>query len=381
MYSWHYFVTGGTALAHPASWGGGLHVYAAHPELQMGPVTLAAAAILTAVGSPASTLLGALVMTGLGLLNVRMLVSAASVIRRQPPSARATLIAGLLLIPAWAALSVHYGHLDDVLAITLTVAAVSCLVHDRPWFATVLIALAGAAKPWALPFGLLLLAHPVARGRRAAAFFGMSLLAWIPFLIADSRTLSALGSFAITNAPDSALRALGFAGSSTPSWDRAAQLALATALGLWCLRTGRAVAIPAVVLAARLLLDPGTYPYYTASLLLAVLCVDLLLRPGRTIPWLTVAVTTWFVSGLLLGGVLAPATAGAVRAVFLIALLAGLLTVGRGRGSWTDSGGELLRPRQSTRQRSGLDGAATRLGGKPGREPVRQRQTDHLAPR
>ena len=38
LVSWHYVVTGATLLRSPAS-DGGLHLYAAHPELQMGPLT------------------------------------------------------------------------------------------------------------------------------------------------------------------------------------------------------------------------------------------------------------------------------------------------------------------------------------------------------
>lgn len=221
----------------------------------------------------------------------------------------------------------RYGHLDDALAITLTVAAVAALVRDRPWSATVLIAAAGASKPWALPFALVLLAHPTDRARRAAVFAGLSALAWVPFLVADRRTLG-VGSFTIINAPDSALRALGIDAATTPSWDRPAQLLLAAVLGLWCLRTGRALAIPAVALAARLLLDPGTYPYYTASLVLAVLCIDLLRERARSIPWLTLMVTTWFAVTNTLVAVApeSPGAVGGLRAVFLIALIGHLVS-------------------------------------------------------
>lgn len=138
MYSWHYFVTGSMALASPNTPSGGLHVYAAHPELQMGPLTLLVATVLLWAGGFFSTVLGALAMIVLGLISLRMLVTAAGSLRGQPPSPRTTLLAGLLMIPAWAVLSVHYGHLDDVLASTLTIAAITRLVRDRPWAATIL---------------------------------------------------------------------------------------------------------------------------------------------------------------------------------------------------------------------------------------------------
>lgn len=322
MYSWHYFLTGAHALVHLGAADGGVHLYAAHPELQMGPLTLVAAAILAGVAGPWSATLGAFTMIALGLMSLWLLVTAAARIRAQPPSPRATLLAGIALIPAWTTLSVHYGHLDDALAITLTVAALVAVTRDRAWMATLLIAGAAAAKPWALPFALTLLAHPADRLRRSLVFGGASILVWAPFLLGDPRTLSRLGSFAIVNAPDSALRALGVDAMTTPPWDRAAQLCAAAALGLWCLRTGRTVAIPAIALAGRLILDPGTYPYYTASLLLAVLCVDLLQRPDRTVPWLTTGVATWFVFTGVTTGIVSPATLGIARAVFLLALIA-----------------------------------------------------------
>lgn len=334
MYSWHYFVTGAHALTHPGAADGGLHLYAAHPELQMGPVALVAAVALTGVAGPWSAALGAVTMTALGLLSLWLLVTATARLHGRPPSPRTTLVAGLLLVPAWTALSVHYGHLDDALAITLTVAALVALTRDRPWLATVLLAGAAAAKPWALPFALILLAHPVDRLKRSVVFVAASATVWAPFLLGDPRTVGRLGSFAIVNAPDSALRALGVDTATTPSWDRAAQLCLAVALGLWCLRTGRMIAMPAIALAARLILDPGSYPYYTASLLLAVLCVDLLQRPGRKTPWFTIGVATWFVLTGVAAWMVPPATSGAIRAAFLIALLV-CLAVSRGpAGAW-----------------------------------------------
>ncbi len=39
-YSWHYFRDGAWLLSHPSVPGGGLHLYATHPQLQIGPLAL-----------------------------------------------------------------------------------------------------------------------------------------------------------------------------------------------------------------------------------------------------------------------------------------------------------------------------------------------------
>lgn len=323
LYSWHYFVTGGTALLHPGATGSGLHVYAAHPELQMGPLTLGVAAALVAVGGAMVSVLAALVMTLLGALNLWLLVTLRAHLRSEPVSPRVTLYAGLLLIPMWSVLSVHFGHLDDVLALTLTTGALVALVRNRPWATVVLLAAATSAKPWALPFAVLLLVEPVGRVRRVSSYLGLCALPWLPFLIADRHTV-AISSFTIVNAPDSALRALGVSSAHTPAWDRTAQVVLALALALWCLRIAQPLAIPAVVLATRMLLDPGTYSYYTSGLVLVCLYVDLTYR-RRKVPWTAAAVVAWWVTDTVLGAVVPAGAAGAGRAIFLLGLLLALL--------------------------------------------------------
>lgn len=319
MYSWHYFATGGTALLQPGGPGGGLHVYAAHPDLQMGPLTLVVAALVVAISGPFNAFVAALVMTGLGALTLRLLVALRAQLRHEPVSSRTTLYCGLLLIPAWSVLSIHYGHLDDVLALTLTTGAVVAVSHHRPWLTVVLLAAAAGAKPWALPFAVLVLMCPTGRARRVACYAALCALPWLPFLAADHKTTS-ISSFTIANAPDSALRAFGVTTAQTPSWDRGAQLLLAIAIALWCLRINRAFAIPAVVLTIRMLLDPGTNAYYTCGLIVACLYVDLTDR-HRRVPWTTAAVTAWFAINLLPASLLPSDISGDVRAAFLLALL------------------------------------------------------------
>ncbi len=120
LYSWHYFVTGGVALLQPGAAGSGLHVYAAHPELQMGPLTLVVAAFIVGISGPFNVFLAALAMTALGALTLKFLLTLRATLRGAPISPRTACYTGLLLIPAWSVLSVYYGHLDDALALTLT---------------------------------------------------------------------------------------------------------------------------------------------------------------------------------------------------------------------------------------------------------------------
>ncbi|TWP35552.1 hypothetical protein [Leekyejoonella antrihumi] len=326
MYSWHYFVTGGTLLTHPAWASGGLHVFAAHPELQMGPVALLGAGVIVLVGGSWSTVLGALVMMALGLVNLRILERTGAQLQRRPISPRITLVAGMVLVPIWSVLAVHFGHLDDVLAMTFATAAIAAVVRCRMWLAPVLLAMAVDAKPWAAAFGVILLLSHTDRARRVGLFVALTVAIWLPFLLADPRTLR-LSSFTIINAPDSALRAIGIHSATTPSWDRPAQLALGAALAWWCLRSGKWAAVPLAVLATRMLLDPGTYPYYTAGLLLAALFVDLIHR-RRALPWWSIAVAGWFVVSTTLVGLHHLQAAGDVRAAFLLAVIC-RLCIGR----------------------------------------------------
>jgi len=98
--------------------------------------------------------------------------------------------AELLFVPLWAELAVHYAHLDDVLVLALTVAAVTALAAGRIRWVGPLLGAAIGAKPWAAAFLPLLWVIP-ARHRRAAVGWAVAVpvLAWLPFLLADPGTL------------------------------------------------------------------------------------------------------------------------------------------------------------------------------------------------
>jgi len=191
-----------------------------------------------------------------------------------------------------------------------------------------LLAAAADSKPWALAFGVLLLALPAAQRRWSAVVFAGALaLAWLPFLLADPRTLSSLGQFTIHTSASSALRALGVTSPGTPGWDRPAQLLLGAAVAFVAVRRGRWAAVPLAVLGARLLLDPATYPYYTAGLLVACAAVDLL-TPDRRLPLWTAAAAGFYAVEELGTVALSPGTLGTVRACYCLAVLALLVVPG-----------------------------------------------------
>ncbi len=175
----------------------------------------------------------------------------------------------------------HYAHLDDVLALALTVAAVTALAAGRIGWVGPLLGAAIGAKPWAAAFLPLLWVLP-GQHRRAAVGWAIAIpvLAWLPFILADPGTLLATSKFTISNAKDSALRALGVTDPRTPSWCRPAQLALGLGIGAWSIRLGQWPNVLLAGVAARLLLDPGTYDYYTASVMVAALLADVMLRRG-----------------------------------------------------------------------------------------------------
>ena len=322
-YSWHYFMLGARLLTQPAGSGAGLHLYAAHPELQIGPLALAIAVPFSWAGPTFGLLLAAMALTALGLVALRVLVTAAE--RTAPISDSLLLLTGICLMPAWAELATHFTHLDDGLTLGFAVLALSAVASDRPLVVGLCLAAAIGCKPWAIAFAPLLLALTPQQRRRAAMLTLLGVLAvWLPFLVGDPGT-TALGHFSIVNAADSALRALGVTSAGTPPWDRAAQAALGLAVAAVVVRRRRWPAVILAGIAARMLLDPQTYPYYTAGLVLAAAAVDVM-RPQRQLPlWTTAAFGFYLVTTV--GKLLLPAgPLGDVRVAFLASIL-GLLCI------------------------------------------------------
>ena len=282
--SWHFFAQGGRLLFANAP-GAGLQLYATHPDLQIGPLALAVSGLLRAIGpgNGETTAITAMSLTGpLVLAAVWRLVPASERQRRSR-----LLFAGLLFLPVWTELTTHFAHIDDLMALGFSVAALHAVARRHPVWAGLALAAAGDSKPWALAFVALLLALPRRQRLTAlAAFTGGVAVVWLPFLLADPRTVAAVTRFTIPNDRSSALRALGVMDPRTPWWDRSAQLLLGVAGGVVAVRRGRWPAVLLVAVAARILLDPGVYAYYTSGALLGTVVVDLVVTRWR-LPWAT----------------------------------------------------------------------------------------------
>ncbi len=310
--SWHYFAEGSRLLFGDDP-GQGLHLYAAHPELQIGPIAFLVATPLRFLGSVPGRLVALVVMSATGPFLLDALWRLVPAHARRPSR---LLAAGLLFLPVWAELVTHAGHLDDVLALVLAVVAMRAVGSGRPVVAGLLVAASADSKPWAAAFVPLLLAFTGRDRWRATAACALGLaVAWLPFLLYDGQTLGA-ADFTIPTATSSGLRALGFRYSSTPTWDRPAQLVLGCALGALAVMRRRWPAVVLLGTAARILLDPEVYSYYTAGILLGAVAYDLVMTDRRW-PWLTT------------GGLLALHVARLVAHVAPISLHAlGLLRVG-----------------------------------------------------
>lgn len=283
-YSWHFFLDGGALLIgqHPDGMvaPGGLHLYANYPQLQFGPLTLLVTVALRPFADGGWLIITWLMtLCGLGVLYlVEVIVRTVrpAVDREHTRATMVTvLVGGASFVLSWELLAVHFGHLDDVLALSLITVAALAVVYRAPVTAGVCIGLAADAKPWALVCAALLLIFPGGlRWRAILVALGVIVVAWAPFVLADPHTLSA-AKFGIANVPASALRALGVHTPTTPSWDRIAQFAIGCLLGGVAVYRRRWEAVIALGIGARLLLDPSVYTYYTAGLALGVLLWDL----------------------------------------------------------------------------------------------------------
>jgi hypothetical protein len=290
--AWHFF-TSGSALLFSGASTGGLHLYASHPQLQIGPAAFVVAEGLRQIGPHHGVLAAEAVLMALGLWLLREVIRIALITgpgaARRPGVPRVAVLAGgAAFLAGWAELAATFTHLDDAVALLLAVLAVRCAIAQRPVLAGLCVALAVGFKPWALAFLPLAFLPPARAWWRAAASAGAVIAAaWLPFALADHGTVAAL-HYTIRNMPGSALRALGVLDPRTPSWDRPAQLALGCALGAVALRRGRWAAVILLGVGARIALDPADHGYYTAGVLAGALLWDLA-GPRRAVPLWTLA--------------------------------------------------------------------------------------------
>jgi hypothetical protein len=281
--AWHFFTSGSALLFGGAGAGappGGLHLYANYPQLQIGPAAFVVAQGVRQLGPHQGVLAAEAVLMAVGLCLLHQLTRIAVLIRpglaEWPAALGVTvLVGGAAFLASWAELAATFVHLDDAVALLLAVLAVRCALAQRPILAGVCVGLAADFKPWALVFLPLAFTPPVrAWGRAAASLGAVIAAAWLPFAIADHRTVAAL-HYTIRNMPGSALRALGVLDPRTPSWDRPAQLLIGCALGVIALRRGRWPAVILLGVGARIALDPADHGYYTAGVLVGALLWDL----------------------------------------------------------------------------------------------------------
>jgi hypothetical protein len=174
---------------------------------------------------------------------------------------RAVVVGGLFLIYAWALPGARWGHADDIVALTGVALACLAVAQGRWVLASLAIAVAIDAKPWA---ALVLPLAATCEGRRArglALAVIVAALPWVPFYFIQDGHLAAL------NLP-------------VTSWARPVQLAAALPLGAYAVARHRWFLVPAVGFAVRINLDPVTVPYYTAGAVLGLFLWDVM-RPLR----------------------------------------------------------------------------------------------------
>ncbi|MEU7054687.1 hypothetical protein [Streptomyces sp. NPDC046197] len=317
--SWHYLRTGEELLFSQVP-GGGLALYANHPELQIGPVSFVVAGLFAPFPAAVGEKLADAFMSGLGLYMLVLVGRAAADHYRgtglnHKRLQQRVLIAGAAFIPMWVEVSVRFAHLDDVLALFFTTLAVRALVRGNATAVGVFLALAVDSKPWAVGFLPLLLALPrPTRLRSAAWLVGLVAAAWLPFYLSHLETLAA-ARFTIPNQPASSLRWFGVNDAATPWWDRPAQMALGITLGWLAVRRHRWPAVVLLAADARIVLDPSVYTYYNASVLLGTLIWDSI-GQRRLVPWVSwIALISLYGSALM---VPSDSAQGLIRLAFAV---------------------------------------------------------------
>ncbi|MEV4509177.1 hypothetical protein AB0K00_09505 [Dactylosporangium sp. NPDC049525] len=339
--SWHFFVQGAQALADTDdAIRGGLHTYAAAPVLQIGPVALLAAMAAMPAGAAGGLAIWQVLGAAAGLVvlwQVRQVGAAARPdLLHDGRLDRRVAAAAVCFVPVWLFLAVGVTHVDDVLALLFAVLALRATAVGRPVLTGALLGLAVDAKPWALPFGCLLLLLDGRRKALSAATTMTAVIAaaWLPFFLADPATSNAL-HFTIPNTELSALRVLGVHDARTPPWDRPAQAVLGTVLALLAWRRGRWAAMVLLAVGARVVLDPGTNKYYVAGVVVGAALWDVL---GSRAEW------PWWTATACLGLFTArwvpmPDAAHGRLALAYVSACAFLLITPAGAGTFSDRSG------------------------------------------
>ena len=297
---------------------GGLHLYASNPYVLTGPLPLLFIRLTDLAGPGVSYGIGVVAANLLAVGVLAILEQTAAALDRARPET--TLIGGVVVIVAWSELA-GYGHIDDALVLFAVTAAMLGLAR-RQWLAVgIALGLAIATKQWGVMFLPLTLALPARQLRAAAVAIGIGAMAWAPFVIAAPKMLSQLGTVQIV-ANDSVYSVLGYSQLHGPDWVRAAELAGGFLLVAFAVFRGRWQAALFAAIAFRVLLDPATWSYYSAGMILGALAWDLLGTPRRFPVW---TVVTFFLVVESTQLVDDPILRGGMRALACLAALTLLL--------------------------------------------------------
>lgn len=293
---WRYFVEGSELLFGQhhkyTPLPGGLHLYANYPDYQIGPLSFLLATPFRVLGPGDGRIPAVLAMTAVIPLLVWMLERTALTLWReharfsQTLLQLTTLLGGVVVAQAWSPLATIYSHLDDVTVLTAGVVALWAVACRRPLVLGAMIGIAIAAKPWGIVVLPLVLALPGWTGRLKAAGLGAAIaaVAWMPFVIGDTNTLSSIRPTTDTS-PASVLALFGVGPGLGPSWIRPVQIGTASLVAALVVARGRWTAALLAWIAIRLALDPGVFPYYTAGLAIAAFAWDILKSPRPLPVW------------------------------------------------------------------------------------------------
>lgn len=260
----------------------GLRVYAERPNIQSGPIALLSIGLLADLGAWAFPVAVA----------AMFVLAMVSLFRMDAARDRNPVVLGVggLIALAWWRTFAFQGHLDDAATIAIAVVAVAAVERRRHVSAAVALGIALAIKPWAV-FLLPVLMRPSDTWRRRVALPCLSLaigaVTWAPFLLASSGTMGGAKP-SVWVAPDSVYRLLTGSSSTMPTTLRLVQLAMCIVAVGWVTLRGHVACALLLGVSVRLLLDGGTWPYYTAGLIVGALLWDVLESEYR-IPWATIA--------------------------------------------------------------------------------------------
>jgi hypothetical protein len=286
---WEFFRRGAGALLGNPILGspGGVHLYASRPDLQIGPPALVAAVPFRLLPRPSDVDAARILMCIILLVVIAMTESICSTLDVPPRIiARVALLGGALVIPAWVTVAVTEVHLDDVMVVGFSTAAVFFTGSKKPMWAAAAVGLAVASKPWGIVVVPLLFQPGLRHTLRACVVaVGVAIAWWLPFL-SDPHTVTALWHFRLDVSANSGLALLGVGPGPMPGWARPAQLVTAVLLGVLAARRGHWIGVPLVGFAVRVALDPATFAYYEAAPIIGALIWDMS-RSRSGVPWAT----------------------------------------------------------------------------------------------